>query len=117
MITASTQTRQPPAPASWQRQLASAITDPHELLRLLELDPALADSHSALAAAGFQLRVPRGFVQRMRRGDPNDPLLLQVLPGARELIESPGFAVRPARASAAPCARRGCCRSTPVVHC
>src|SRR5678815_2037923 len=40
---------------------------------------------------GFPLRVPRGFIARMRRGDPHDPLLLQVLPQARELVEAPGF--------------------------
>ena len=33
----------------------------------------------------------RGFVARMRRGDPADPVLLQVLPQAAELLEAPGF--------------------------
>ena len=37
------------------------------------------------------MRVPRGFVARMRHGDANDPLLLQVLPRAAELGEVPGF--------------------------
>jgi hypothetical protein len=32
------------------------------------------------ASASFPLRVPRGFVAKMRKGDPNDPLLRQVLP-------------------------------------
>jgi EF-P beta-lysylation protein EpmB len=36
--------------------------------------------------------VPRGFVARMRYGDANDPLLLQVLPRAAELDDAPGFA-------------------------
>jgi L-lysine 2,3-aminomutase len=97
MITASTLTRQPPpaAPdASWQWQLSQAVTDPGELLRLLELDPQQA-AGSRLSAAAFRLLVPRGFVRRMRRGDPNDPLLLQVLPGTRELIEAPGYAADP----------------------
>jgi len=40
---------------------------------------------------GFALRVPRGFVARMRAGDPADPLLLQVLPQAAELVAVPGF--------------------------
>jgi EF-P beta-lysylation protein EpmB len=35
--------------------------------------------------------VPRGFVARMRRGDADDPLLLQVLPRAAELRDVPGF--------------------------
>jgi EF-P beta-lysylation protein EpmB len=45
------------------------------------------------ADTGFALRVPRGFVARMRHGDPDDPLLLQVLPGAGELISSPGYSM------------------------
>jgi L-lysine 2,3-aminomutase len=97
MITASTLTRQPgphPRAAPWQHELAQAVTDPLELCRLLGLDPQLALGGQA-AAAQFRLRVPRGFVRRMRRGDPNDPLLLQVLPGLRELIEQTGFAADP----------------------
>ncbi|HET7925094.1 MAG TPA: EF-P beta-lysylation protein EpmB, partial [Rhodanobacteraceae bacterium] len=50
-----------------------------------------ADDLLAGADTGFALRVPRGFVARMRRGDANDPLLLQVLPRAAELGEVPGF--------------------------
>jgi L-lysine 2,3-aminomutase len=87
MITTSILSRQPDP---WQRELAQAITEPLELLRLLELDPEQAPGAIA-AARAFALRVPRGFVRRMRRGDARDPLLLQVWPGARELIEEPGF--------------------------
>jgi EF-P beta-lysylation protein EpmB len=97
MITASTFTRQPAAadgPSLWQRELALAITDPLELCRLLELPPQLAFAAGA-AAVQFRLRVPRGFVRRMRRGDANDPLLRQVLPGAGELIERAGFGADP----------------------
>jgi EF-P beta-lysylation protein EpmB len=35
--------------------------------------------------------VPRGFVARMRAGDPHDPLLRQVLPLDEELRPMPGF--------------------------
>ncbi len=93
MITTSTRSRQPQGAehaASWQRELARAITEPAELLRCLGLDPGQAPALAA-AAGAFRLRVPRGFLGRMRREDPNDPLLLQVLPGARELLEQPGF--------------------------
>jgi L-lysine 2,3-aminomutase len=71
MITAKAILRQVPA---WQRELARAITDPAELLRELELDLALLPAARA-AAARFPLRAPRGFVARMGKGDPNDPLL------------------------------------------
>jgi EF-P beta-lysylation protein EpmB len=66
-----------------------AITDPVELLRLV----GLGDHADRLPAddAGFALRVPRGFVARMRPGDARDPLLLQVLPQLAELDLAPGF--------------------------
>ena len=81
-------------PEPWQRELALAVSDPLELLQLLGLDPARVP-HLAGAMAGFPLRVPRGFVRRMRHADPDDPLLRQVLPELRELIEQPGFAADP----------------------
>ncbi len=80
----------PADPEAWQRELAQAVTDPVELCRLLQLDPQLA-LQARTAAGRFRLLVPRGFVRRMRRADPHDPLLLQVLPGARELIEQAGY--------------------------
>src|SRR5690606_4677978 len=57
----------------------------------------------ALAAArDFPLRVPQAFVQRMRRGDAADPLLLQVLPLAAErLPPSPGYSRDPLEEMAA----------------
>jgi EF-P beta-lysylation protein EpmB len=79
---------------AWQRELAQAVTEPGELLRLLGLDPTRVP-HLTGAMAGLRLRVPRGFVRRMRRSDPFDPLLLQVLPDLRELIEQPGFLADP----------------------
>lgn len=91
MITVKAIPRQIPR---WQRELATAITDPAELLRKLELDPALLPAAQA-AAVSFPLRVPRGFVARMRKGDPNDPLLRQVLPLAAELEPAPGFGADP----------------------
>jgi EF-P beta-lysylation protein EpmB len=79
----------PAQPADWRRAWRDAVTDPHELLRLLDL-PALAARLPA-DHAGFPLRVPRGFVARMRRGDASDPLLRQVLPLDDELRAVPGF--------------------------
>lgn len=82
----------PPAavPRRWQALWREAIDDVDELLRLLEVDAAATDALAA-AATGFPLRVPRGFVARMRRGDPRDPLLLQVLSRRAELDELPAF--------------------------
>jgi len=44
--------------------------------------------------------VPRGFAALMRRGDPADPLLRQVLPLADELAPQPGFTADPLHESA-----------------
>jgi EF-P beta-lysylation protein EpmB len=87
MITASPHRAQPRRP--WQLLWREAVTDPHELLDLLDLSH-LADGLLP-GDTGFALRVPRGFIARMRRRDANDPLLLQVLPQAAELIETLGF--------------------------
>ncbi|MCS4504404.1 EF-P beta-lysylation protein EpmB [Arhodomonas aquaeolei] len=85
---ASTTTRsEPPA---WQRALADAIRDPRELLDTLALPHTLLDG-ARTGAALFPLRVPRGYAARMRRGDPDDPLLRQVLPVAAEARSTPGF--------------------------
>lgn len=77
-------------PALWQTELARAVKDPAELLRLLDLDMALLPQ-AQRAAQLFPLRVPRGFVARMRKGDVQDPLLQQVLPLGRELEHAPGY--------------------------
>jgi EF-P beta-lysylation protein EpmB len=82
--------RLPAQPARWQELWRDAVTDPRELLDLVGLSHR-ADELLAGADTGFALRVPRGFVARMRFGDANDPLLLQVLPRAAELGEVPGF--------------------------
>lgn len=79
-----------PAPADWRQLWRDAITDSRELLAQLDLGH-LAD-HLPAGDAGFALRVPRGFVARMRRGDARDPLLLQALPQLAELDQVPGFA-------------------------
>ncbi len=91
-------------PRRWQQAWREAVRDPRELLALLGLE-ALAARVPAEAAAQFPLRVPRGFVARMRHGDPADPLLRQVLPLDEELRPVPGFgldAVGDGAARAAP---------------
>lgn len=82
--------RAPAQPVRWQQMWRDAVSDPHELLALLDLSQH-ATTLLAQADTGFALRVPRGFIARMRRGDPTDPLLLQVLPRAAEILDVPGF--------------------------
>ncbi len=81
------------APQGWQSALRVAFRDVGALLRALGLPPAAAAER--LAAERFPLVVPRSFVARMRRGDPDDPLLRQVLPVAAETARVPGFVADP----------------------
>jgi EF-P beta-lysylation protein EpmB len=78
----------------WQTALGQVITDPAELLDVLGLGPEWLPAAQD-AARVFPLRVPRSFVARMRRGDPADPLLRQVLPLAQECHDVEGFGPDP----------------------
>ena len=95
-------------PNSWQDSLKSAITDPKALLERLSLPNELLEQAQA-ASQLFPLRVPLEFLNRMELGNPNDPLLKQVLPIRDEFIQTPGFTEDPLNESDA--------RPTPgVVH-
>ena len=80
---------------NWQSQLSNLITDPLELLEVLQLSPEHLLSGAILASEQFKLRVPRAFVEKMNCTDPFDPLLLQVLPHHLELQEHPDFVTDP----------------------
>ncbi len=80
--------------------MKDAVRDPVELCRLLDLPEDFKGAARA-AANAFPLFVPRGFVARMRPGDPADPLLRQVLPRADEMAEVPGFVADPVDDAAA----------------
>jgi EF-P beta-lysylation protein EpmB len=84
----------PAQPLRWQEAWREAVSDPLELLALVGLSDRAAEL-LPVGDTGFALRVPRGFVARMRHGDPDDPLLAQVLPRAAELAASPGFGTDP----------------------
>jgi L-lysine 2,3-aminomutase len=95
-------------PNSWQDSLKSAITDPKALLERLSLPNELLEQAQA-ASQLFPLRVPLEFLSRMELGNPDDPLLKQVLPIGDEFIQTPGFTEDPLNESDA--------RPTPgVVH-
>jgi EF-P beta-lysylation protein EpmB len=85
-------TRPHPAATSpdWRRAWREAVREPRELLEMLGLE-SLAGRIAPGAVQSFPLRVPRGFVARMRHGDPCDPLLRQVLPLDEEDRIVPGF--------------------------
>jgi len=89
----ATHVRAATSASGWQRELADAIRDPAELRDLL----GLAATEIPAAARAFPLLVPRGFVDRMRRGDLRDPLLMQVLPLVQEDASAPGWSSDPLR--------------------
>lgn len=80
---------------TWQEQLIDCVRDGKELCRLLQLDPDRFDTACHDASEAFPLRVPRSYVGRMRAGDINDPLLLQVLPQTQEMIATVGYVEDP----------------------
>ncbi len=90
MITASPLSAQPSSTTEdWRQHWREAVTDARELLSLLKLEGLAAQLPEG--DAGFPVRVPRGFIRRMRTGDPHDPLLLQVLPQLAENRHVEGF--------------------------
>lgn len=75
---------------TWQRQLSGAFTKLDALCGYLGL--TIEDLPSAHAAnQNFALKVPLSFAASIEKGNPNDPLLRQVLPVADELRDFPGF--------------------------
>jgi EF-P beta-lysylation protein EpmB len=81
-------------PHAWQAELRDAVRDVAELADLLEL-PADVVRARVAGASPFPLLVPRGYVARMRKRDPDDPLLLQVLPLAIEDVVPAGYSADP----------------------
>ncbi len=84
----------------WQQQMRLAIRSVDELLAVVGVDPGQFPE-GLIARSPFPLLVPHSFVYRMRRGDPTDPLLLQVLPLAAERLQQAGFGSDPVGDAAA----------------
>ena len=100
---------------AWQTDLANMITDVEELMEIVGLTgqqmeiEALAGkttittkntASSSLRAffpipTSFPLRVTRSFASRIAKGNPKDPLLLQVLPKPEESFDYKGFSTNP----------------------
>ncbi|MCX7123453.1 MAG: EF-P beta-lysylation protein EpmB [Gammaproteobacteria bacterium] len=78
----------------WKTLLRDAITDPAELLKMLDL-PADHLAEMRQAEQLFTMRVPRNFIARIQKGNPRDPLLLQVLPLGLETLDVADFVEDP----------------------
>jgi EF-P beta-lysylation protein EpmB len=80
--------------------LTQTITKPEALIDALGLDAHLLPGARA-ANESFALRVPAPYLSRIRPGDPNDPLLRQILPLREELEDQPGYVSDPLEEGAA----------------
>jgi EF-P beta-lysylation protein EpmB len=92
--------------AAWQDQLRNAVTSIDQLLAMLDLDSGQVDA-SADACRDFTLKVPMAFVRRMEAGNPEDPLLRQVLASRRELEDTVGYGPDPLAETGEASPRRG----------
>ncbi|AAO26765.1 putative aminomutase [Buchnera aphidicola str. Bp (Baizongia pistaciae)] len=79
----------------WITELTNAITNPDELLRTLNLKSNTKYFKNIQVQKLFSLRVPKTFVSRMKKNDPFDPLLLQILPHTKELKNNHNFVQDP----------------------
>ncbi|POY47399.1 EF-P beta-lysylation protein EpmB [Avibacterium paragallinarum] len=79
---------------NWTDYLATAISDPKVLIEKLGLPLDLFEQDFA-ARQLFALRVPLPFVERMEKGNPNDPLFLQAMTSQLEFVQAEGFSPDP----------------------
>jgi len=91
-------------PTDWREAIATAIRCPKEFCRALRL-PAILATAAEGPAGEFPLLVPRSYLARVRPGDSDDPLLLQVLPRPEESLAAEGFSADPLGEGQAICAQ------------
>lgn len=77
----------------WKEQMKRAIRDPHELARRLNLPEPTEGQIQA--ARQFGLFVPEAYLSRIQKGNPLDPLLVQVLPVEAENRVTEGYVTDP----------------------
>ena len=79
---------------NWQQQLAEAFNNIEDLCHYLQLSSEQLPT-SVNAVKSFPIKVPVSFAASIEKGNPNDPLLRQVLPIKDELTVHPGFSNDP----------------------
>lgn len=80
--------------SNWQKELAMAFSDPVSLLKFLNL-PVENFVEDIKARQLFPMRVPKPFAARMQKGDPLDPLFLQVFTHQNEFKSADEFSTDP----------------------
>lgn len=78
----------------WQIVLKNSIRTLGDLCEAVEIQ---ADELpiALQAEKSFRVMVPAPYLSRIEKGNPTDPLLLQVLPSAKEMLDVPGFVSDP----------------------
>jgi len=79
---------------NWQQQVADAVTDPAQLFAELNL-PTEQLPAAQVASKLFPLRLPRRLLNKIRSGQPDDPILRQFLPQAAESELHPDYLLDP----------------------
>ncbi len=79
---------------SWQKQLAVAKPDYQSVLKYLQLKPSQV-AWSSFAGQQFPLKVTADYLACIEKGNPDDPLLRQILPVSDELADTAGYSEDP----------------------
>lgn len=80
--------------SDWQYAMKNMIRSLDELCQWVNITPTDLDA-SLQAQRDFPVRVPKSYADRIEKGNPRDPLLLQVLPQAAEMLDVAGFTADP----------------------
>jgi len=83
-----------PPEFNWKQDWRESYRKLPSLLRYLHLNPEeidLTEPEIQASLRDFPLRVTRFYASKISKGNPKDPLLLQVLPQKEELLQTPGF--------------------------
>lgn len=86
---------------AWRKAFQGAVRDLVTLCNRLEVPLPQGFTEAGEAADAFPIVVPEPYLRRIEKGEPNDPLLLQVLADSREMASAEGFTSDPLREKAA----------------
>lgn len=76
---------------AWRKAFQSAIRDLKTLCDRLEIPLPEGFTEAEGAAKQFPVVAPEPYLTRIKKGDPHDPLLLQILADSREMASPQGF--------------------------
>lgn len=84
-----------PKESAWQEALKSCAIDLETLAQRLHIDPQAMAALVPDVKLDFPLRVPPRYLDKIKKSDLHDPLLLQILPLRAEFDSVPGFSPDP----------------------